>query len=138
MASEIAVSSAVSFFQNIPKTPGKPLDLTFSTKTTSSDIAGDALKFADQLVTLVNQTEGTDTDTTTVNIDEFTRLASGDRIKKFSQITDTAQKSLIQETFEDITKGRPLATASDLAEYLRFRDGRDGTTDGKAAINFLI
>ena len=136
--SEVAVSAAITFFQNIPKSLGTSMPVAFSTKSTTSDIAGDALKFSDQLVTQVNQTQGTDTSTTTMNIDEFTRLASGDKIKTFAGITDEAQKSLIRDTFKDISKGHTLATASDFSDYLRLRDSEDGATDGHAVINFLI
>ncbi len=134
---EVAVSAAISFFQSIPNNSGKPYLLAFSTKSTSTDIAQDALKFSDQLVSQINQ-KGTDTDTQSVNIDEFTRLASGDQFKKFSDITDAAKKSIIKETFSDITKGKSVATSADIANYLTVRDGKDGKTDGSAVINFLI
>lgn len=137
MADNIAVNSAISFYSSIPKNGGKPYKLQFSTDSAAVDIADDAQLFADQLVSQINQ-RGTDTDTKTVNIDEFTRLASGNKFKKLSEVTDDAQKSVLQETFNDISKGRALATSSDIAEFLRVRDTKDGKTDGNAVINFLI
>lgn len=135
---EIAVSAAVAFLKLIPGSSGKPFQIPFSTKSSTTDIAADSLKFADQVVDQTNLDKGTDTDTKTLNVDEFARLASGDKVKKLSQITDSAQKALVEETFYDISKNKALATASDFAEYLRVRDARDGKTDGQATINFLI
>lgn len=135
--SDIPVSAAISFFQSIPANAGKPFTLSFSTQSTANGIAQDALKFSDQLVSQINQ-KGTDTDPKTVNIDEFTRLASGNHFKKFAQITDEAKKSIVKETFDDIAKGKSVATSADIANYLTGRDNKDGKTDGNAVINFLI
>lgn len=136
--SEIAVSAAVNFFQDISANAGKPFNLAFSTKSTSTDIAADALKFSTQLVSDVNNQLGIDTDTATITIDEFTRLASGNKIKTFAGITDSAKKSLIQDTFNEISGDRSTATASDIAEYIRIQDTKDAKTDGHAVLNFLI
>lgn len=139
MANEVAVSSAIAFFQAAPTAGGSPYNLAFSVKSSTSDIAGDALKFSGQLVTQMNQTYGTDNDVTTFNIDEFTRFASGDKQKKFSEIEDISTSNLIRDTFDEITGGgKSIATASNLSEYIRLRDTKDGKTDGHAVINFLI
>ena len=139
MSSEIAVDAASAFLQNIQKTAGtgNPYNLAFSTKSATTDIAADALKFADQIVAAVNK-NGTDTDTRTLNIDEFTRLASGGKITKFTDITDSAKQALIKDTFNGITHNGATLTASDLADHITLRDSADGTTDGNAVINFLI
>ena len=136
--SEIAVDAAISFFQTISKNSGKPVEIPFSTKTASADIAGDASKFGTQLVADTNLKLGTDLDSSTLNINEFTRLISADRFKKFSEITDDGQKAVVRDTFDQITKGKSLMTASDIGEFLRVQDSTDGTTDGHATVNFLI
>lgn len=136
--SEISVDAAISFFKNIPANAGKPYVLAFSTKTSSSDIAQDAGKFSTQLVQDINNRYGSDLDTDSVNIDEFTRMASGDKYSTYNGITDNAKKALVHATFNEISGNRSTATASDIGEYLRVRDYKDGETNGQAVINFLI
>lgn len=138
MASEIAVDAAIGFVKSIPDNRNKPFTLAFSVKSSATDIFTDAKKFSDQLVAQVNQSQGTDLDSTTLNIDEFTRMASGDNIKTYSGITDRGEKATIRDVFDEITGGKSLATAADIAEYLRLRDVNDGATDGHAVLNFLI
>ncbi len=139
MATEIAVSSAISFFQSAKTAGGQPLNVAFSAKSETTDIAADATTFSTQLTSQINQSYGLDSDSTTVTLDEFTRFASGDRIQKFSDISDSATRDLVKEAFDSITGGnKSQATAGAFAEFLRVQDSKDGKTDGHAIINFLI
>ncbi len=137
--SEVAVSNAIRFFEESLKRPAKPVPVVFSAKSNSTDISNDGLKFAEQLVTQIDQKYGTDTQTKTFNIDEFTKFVSGGKIRKFNEISDASKKEQVQATFDDITGGRKAtATAGNFAEYLRIRDTKDGKTDGQTTVNFLI
>ncbi|MBI4179272.1 hypothetical protein HY522_07620 [bacterium] len=135
---EFAVSAADGFYNAVPKNSGKPFLLTYSNKSTTTDIADDAFKFSEQIVEQINLSKGTDSKSTTLNIDEFTRFASNDQFKTFAAVDDAAQRAVIQETFKEISGNRSEATIQDLADYLRVRDSRDGDTNGQAMVNFLI
>ena len=140
MATEIALDAARSFFENVKSNAGNPLKVTFSTKSSTTDIAADALTFAQQLVSQVNQSYGTDTHSDSMNINEFTQFVTGGEVKLFQSLSDPKQKSIVEDAFYDISKNRALASASDFAEYLRVRDAADNSTNsmnGVATINFL-
>lgn len=136
--SDFAVDAASALFQAVPRNKAKPYLLTFSNKSTATDISTDANKFANQLVDQINQSFGTDASNKTVNIDEFTQFASGKKFKKFSDVKDPGQKAVIQSTFNEISGNRSQATVANMADYVRGRDSKDGKTDGQGVLNFLI
>ena len=132
------ITAARTMFSAVATNKNKPYQLVFSDQESATNIATDSSTFSNQLVDQINQSFGTDNKTKTSNINEFTRFVSNDEFKKFSQIKDPGDKALVEATFNEISGNKTEATISNLADYIRTRDSKDGKTDGKAVLNFLI